>query len=101
MSEKDSANQPRLIEVDFPLKEVSAESVREKNIRHGHISTLHIWWAWAPLAASWLLIIDCQDLARRVDAFVIKRSPAQHYLSLSSPFLSMVIWLSALPLTSP
>jgi adenine-specific DNA methylase len=42
----------RLIEVDFLLKEVSEESVREKNIRHGHISTLHIWWARRPLAAS-------------------------------------------------
>lgn len=40
------------IEVDFPIKEVSAESVREKNIRHGHISTLHIWWARRPLASS-------------------------------------------------
>lgn len=42
----------RLIEVDFPLKEISEESVREKNIRHGHISTLHIWWARRPLAAT-------------------------------------------------
>jgi adenine-specific DNA methylase len=42
----------RLIEVDFPLKEVSEESVREKNIKHGHISTLHVWWARRPLAAS-------------------------------------------------
>ncbi|MGQ9730939.1 MAG: DUF1156 domain-containing protein, partial [Candidatus Zipacnadales bacterium] len=33
----------RLIETDFPLRVVSEESVREKNIRHGHISTLHIW----------------------------------------------------------
>ncbi|MDW8186323.1 MAG: DUF1156 domain-containing protein [Anaerolineae bacterium] len=41
-----------LIEVAFPLREVSEESVREKNIRHGHISTLHIWWARRPLAAS-------------------------------------------------
>ena len=32
----------RLIEVDFPIRIVSEESVREKNIRHGHISTLHI-----------------------------------------------------------
>jgi putative DNA methylase len=43
---------PRLIEADFPLRTVSEESVREKNIRHGHISTLHIWWARRPLAAS-------------------------------------------------
>src|SRR5436305_4069987 len=41
----------RLIEVALPLKEVSEQSVREKSIRHGHISTLHIWWAWRPLAA--------------------------------------------------
>lgn len=49
MSDRSS---PRLIEVDFPLRQVSEESVREKNIRHGHISTLHIWWARRPLAAS-------------------------------------------------
>ncbi len=42
----------RLIERDFPIRTVSEESVREKNIRHGHISTLHIWWARRPLAAS-------------------------------------------------
>ncbi|MEW6770267.1 MAG: DUF1156 domain-containing protein, partial [Bacillota bacterium] len=40
------------IETSFPVKEVSQESAREKNIRHGHISTLHIWWARRPLAAS-------------------------------------------------
>lgn len=40
------------IETDFPIREVSEHSVREKNIRHGHISTLHIWWARRPLAAS-------------------------------------------------
>ncbi len=42
----------RLIERIFPVKEISEESAREKNIRHGHISTLHIWWARRPLAAS-------------------------------------------------
>ncbi len=42
----------RFIEESFPVKEVSAESAREKNIRHGHISTLHIWWARRPLASS-------------------------------------------------
>ena len=41
----------RLIEVAFPLEEVSAHSRREKKVRHGHISTLHIWWARRPLAA--------------------------------------------------
>jgi adenine-specific DNA methylase len=42
----------RFIEESFPVKEVSFESAREKNIRHGHISTLHIWWARRPLASS-------------------------------------------------
>jgi len=42
----------RFIEESFPVKEVGEESAREKNIRHGHISTLHIWWARRPLAAS-------------------------------------------------
>lgn len=41
----------RLIEVDLPIRKVSAHSRREKSIRHGHISTLHIWWARRPLAA--------------------------------------------------
>lgn len=45
-------NDKRFIEVSFPVKEVSIESAREKNIRHGHISTLHIWWARRPLASS-------------------------------------------------
>ena len=46
-----SKRRKRLIEVAFPLEEVSAHSRREKNVRHGHISTLHIWWARRPLAA--------------------------------------------------
>ncbi len=42
----------KLIEVAMPVKEVSAESVRDKSIRHGHISTLHLWWARRPLPVS-------------------------------------------------
>ena len=41
----------RLIEVDLPIKRISAHARREKSIRHGHISTLHIWWARRPLGA--------------------------------------------------
>ena len=40
-----------LIEVAFPLEEVSAHSRREKNQHKGNISTVHIWWARRPLAA--------------------------------------------------
>jgi len=42
----------RLIEVALPIREISAESVRDKNIHHAHISHLHIWWARRPLPAS-------------------------------------------------
>lgn len=41
----------RLIEVDFPIAVVSTHSAKEKSIRHGHPSTLHLWWARRPLAA--------------------------------------------------
>lgn len=41
----------RLIEVDMPIRRVSAHARREKNINSGHISTLHTWWARRPLAA--------------------------------------------------
>jgi len=42
----------RFIEESFPVKEVSQHAAKEKTIRYGHISTLHIWWARRPLAAS-------------------------------------------------
>lgn len=41
----------RLAEVDFPIAVVSKHAVREKSIRHGHPSTLHLWWARRPLAS--------------------------------------------------
>ena len=41
----------RIAEVDFPIAAVSKHAVREKSIRHGHPSTLHLWWARRPLAA--------------------------------------------------
>ncbi|HEY8285211.1 MAG TPA: DUF1156 domain-containing protein, partial [Chloroflexota bacterium] len=46
-------NPPRkkLIEVALPLEAINVESAREKSIRHGHPSTLHLWWARRPLAA--------------------------------------------------
>ena len=44
-------NRRKLIEVDLPLDEINKESAREKSIRHGHPSTLHLWWARRPLAA--------------------------------------------------
>jgi adenine-specific DNA methylase len=50
--EDETLNFRRFIEESFPVKEVGEASAREKSIRHGHISTLHAWWARRPLAAS-------------------------------------------------
>lgn len=73
----------RLIEVDLPIKKISAHSRREKSIRHGHISTLHIWWARRPLAACravicaalWIDPADplCPEKFRRDAAVLMKR----------------------------
>jgi len=52
----------KLIEVALPLDAINAESAREKSIRHGHPSTLHLWWARRPLAAAraviWSSLVD-------------------------------------------
>ncbi len=50
--QKEARDFRRFIEESFPVKEVGEASAREKSIRHGHISTLHAWWARRPLAAS-------------------------------------------------
>ena len=50
-------NDKRAIEVAFPLEQVSLDSVHEKSVRHGHISTLHIWPARRPLAACRAVLI--------------------------------------------
>ena len=53
---------PKLIEVSLPLATINAEASREKSIRHGHPSTLHLWWARRPLAAAraviWASLVD-------------------------------------------
>ena len=56
------AYKKKLIEVALPLLSISKESAREKYIRHGHPSTLHLWWARRPLAAAravlWASLVD-------------------------------------------
>jgi putative DNA methylase len=57
-----STYKPKLIEVALPLAVINAEAAREKSIRHGHPSTLHLWWARRPLAAAraviWSSLVD-------------------------------------------
>jgi putative DNA methylase len=60
----------RLIEEELPLKVINAESAREKSLRHGHISTMHLWWARRPLAMCRALVFgtlmpDPGDTAER------------------------------------
>ncbi len=61
MSTSDIAK-PKLIEVALPLAAINAAAAREKSIRHGHPSTLHLWWARRPLAATraviWASLVD-------------------------------------------
>ncbi len=56
------AYRPKLIEVALPLAAINADAAREKSIRHGHPSTLHLWWARRPLAAAraviWASLVD-------------------------------------------
>ena len=55
-------HRPKLIEVALPLAAINKEAAREKSIRHGHPSTLHLWWARRPLAAAraviWASLVD-------------------------------------------
>lgn len=75
---------PRLIERAFPLKQASLDSVHEKNVRHGHISTLHIWPARRPLAACRAALIATllpdpgtpekrQELCEKIGGKVVKK----------------------------
>lgn len=57
----------KLIETSIPLDEINAQAVREKSIRKGHPSTLHLWWARRPLAAA-----RCVIFASMVD------DPSEH-----------------------
>ena len=71
----------RLIEGAFPLKQTSLDSVHEKNVRHGHISTLHIWPARRPLAACRATLLpdpgnaeERKELLERLGGRLVKRS---------------------------
>ena len=58
----------KLIEVALPLDAINEAAAREKSIRHGHPSTLHLWWARRPLAAARAVIFAQTVLVARVIA---------------------------------
>ena len=74
----------RLIEVDLPIKRISAHSRREKSIRHGHISTLHIWWARRPLAACRAVLCAAlwPDPADRLPAGISSKRPRETHAGM-------------------
>jgi len=61
----------KLIEVSLPLEDINRESAREKSVRHGHPSTLHLWWARRPLAAARAVLFAqlVDDPSSRPDRF--------------------------------
>jgi adenine-specific DNA methylase len=69
------------IEVDFPVEKISEESAREKNIRHGYISTLHIWWARKPLASSRASIYATLTPEPKDDESRMREAEFIHHLS--------------------
>jgi putative DNA methylase len=68
------AERRKLIEVALPLEAINREAAREKSIRHGHPSTLHLWWARRPLAAAravlFAQLVDDPDSGPEAEAIV-------------------------------
>lgn len=70
----------KLIEVSIPLDEINKQSAREKSIRHGHPSTLHLWWARRPLATARAVLFAqlVDDPSVREDEFIAEARESGH-----------------------
>ena len=84
----------KLIEVALPLDAINAASVREKSIRHGHPSTLHLWWARRPLAAARAVIFSqmVDDPSAHPDRFPTEQAQAQERERLFELIKKLVQW---------
>ena len=84
----------KLIEVALPLDAINAASVREKSIRHGHPSTLHLWWARRPLAAARAVIFSqmVDDPSAHPDRFPTEPAQAQERERLFEIIRELVKW---------
>ncbi len=84
----------KLIEVALPLEKINAESAREKSIRHGHPSTLHLWWARRPLAAAraviWSSLVD--DPSSHPELFPTEEAQNQERERLFRILEELVVW---------
>ena len=84
----------KLIEVALPLEAINAESAREKSIRHGHPSTLHLWWARRPLATAraviWSSLVD--DPSSHPEKFPTEEAQRQERERLFDILTRLVKW---------
>lgn len=84
----------KLIEVALPLEKINAESAREKSIRHGHPSTLHLWWARRPLAAAraviWASLVD--DPSSHPEQFPTEEDQNKERQRLFKILEDLVVW---------
>lgn len=84
----------KLIEVALPLEKINAESAREKSIRHGHPSTLHLWWARRPLAAAraviWSSLVD--DPSSHPELFPTEEDQNKERKRLFKILEDLVVW---------
>ena len=84
----------KLIEVALPLEKINAESAREKSIRHGHPSTLHLWWARRPLAAAraviWSSLVD--DPSSHPELFPTEEDQNNERQRLFKILEDLVVW---------
>ena len=84
----------KLIEVALPLDKINAESAREKSIRHGHPSTLHLWWARRPLAAAraviWSSLVD--DPSSHPEKFPTEEAQNRERQRLFKILEDLVVW---------
>ena len=84
----------KLIEVALPLEDINAASAREKSIRHGHPSTLHLWWARRPLAAAraviWSSLVD--DPSAHPEEFPTAEEQAAERERLFNILRDLVVW---------
>src|SRR5436305_14845190 len=86
----------KLIEVALPLEAINRASVREKSIRHGHPSTLHLWWARRPMAAARAVIfaqmVNDPGYERHLGRGLNKEKAATERLRLFKIIEKLVRW---------
>lgn len=87
----------KLIEVALPLDAINAESAREKSIRHGHPSTLHLWWSRKPTATAraviWASLVD--DPSAHPELFPTEKAQEKERRRLFRILEELVKWENA------